>query len=262
MKSSEEGHQPSSLGTRSPGAKSEEEADVEVSKVTLEPERPTSTVKFASHLEVADIPSRSRSSLGPSRLSLMDEHGKPSRTSVTTGTTGTEGMVFGRDAVVEREKINEEARNTFAVMDLRYKDMVQDLIDLDNAFELGLLSGSRQDFEDKIQGMKIVKTPPSSAGGKATVEVQVKDNVQDTDMDKRAKAEVCDTEENIQDISETEAGINADEIQSTDNVTNVGNDVAKESDTDKPESSKGNITREKSDIDIIVTDTDEAEKSG
>ncbi|XP_053407054.1 uncharacterized protein LOC123546772 isoform X2 [Mercenaria mercenaria] len=188
-KSSEEDKLPSSLTSRSPGIRSE--VDEEIVKATQDIERPTSTVKFAETLEVADIPSRSMSSLGPSRISIMDEHGKPSRTSMMTGTTGTEGMVFGRDAVVEREKINEEARNTFAVMDVRYRDMVQDLIDLDNAFELGLTDGNRQDFEKKIQNMRIIKTPPTKNGEKGKVELAVK-GASDKKVTGKSSKEVTD----------------------------------------------------------------------
>ncbi|KAH3789090.1 hypothetical protein DPMN_167259, partial [Dreissena polymorpha] len=182
LKSSEDDGRPSTWGSRSQGVKSEDDLEGEISKVTLEPERPASTVKFASHLEVNAIPSRSRSSLGPSRLSLMDEQtGKPSRSgTMMTGTTG-EGMVFGRDAVVEREKISEKARNTFAVMDAWYDDMVQDLIDLDNAFELGLTSGSRQDFEEKIRNVRVIKTPPATKGERPKVELAVKTSVGSAD---------------------------------------------------------------------------------
>ena len=165
-----------SQGSQTPVRDTEDETEGEVTQVT-DTERPSSTVKFASHLEVADIPSRSMSSLGPSRLSLMDDTGKPSRSSRATATT--DGMVFGRDAVVEREKINEEARNTFAVMDARYQDMVQDLIELDNAFELGLTDGDRKLFEKRISNVRIVKTPPSSATAKPEIVVTVEKEILD-----------------------------------------------------------------------------------
>lgn len=237
---------PSSLRSKSPGVRSDIEG--EVAKATQDGERPTSTVKFAEMLEVADIPSRSRSSLGPSRMSLMDEHGKPSRTSVTTGTTGTEGMVFGRDAVVEREKINEEARNTFAVMDLRYRDMVQDLIDLDNAFELGLADGNRQDFEKKIQNMRIIKTPPTSNGDKGKVELAVKksdnktqqtDNKEVTDQSRAEKGVEEDIEDNIDKITEK---VEADE----------GKDL-----TNKEPAVVSGETKDQSKIEIVVTEATE-----
>ena len=96
---------------------------------------------------------------------------KQSRMSNITG--GTENMVFGREAVVEREKINTEARNTFAVMDARYQDMVNDLIDLDNAFELGLMNGNREEFEKRIQNVRIVKTPPKRPQDLPTIELTV-----------------------------------------------------------------------------------------
>lgn len=275
-KSTEEATQPSSLGTRSSGVKSAEEVDKEISKVTHDQERPTSTVKFSSHLEVADIPSRSQSSLGPSRLSLMDEHGKPSRTSITTGTTGNEGMVFGRDAVIEREKINEEARNTFAVMDLRYRDMIQDLIDLDNAFELGLLSGSRQEFEEKIQGMRIVKTPPTSAGDKSKVELHIKERSSAANVDKHDLDNVVDkpsekqTEDSLENTGKTardENSIPEDTDETVkDKSTGCKNDPSQTDVNGKADvmesSSVGSakLRKEKSDIEIVVTDVSEEKK--
>ena len=97
---------------------------------------------------------------------------KQSRMSNITG--GTENMVFGREAVIEREKINTEARNTFAVMDARYQDMVNDLIDLDNAFELGLMNGnSREEFEKRIQNVRIIKTPPRRPQDPPQIELTV-----------------------------------------------------------------------------------------
>lgn len=234
--------------------------EVEISKVTQEPERPTSTVKFASHLEVADIPSRSRSSVGPSRLSLMDEHGKPSRTSITTGTTGTEGMVFGRDAVVEREKINEEARNTFAVMDLRYRDMVQDLIDLDNAFELGLTSGSRQEFEAKIQGMKIVKTPPSGSGERAKVELEIKDipstadDVSEQRPDHTTDKPDVSFVENADDLSEGTMDIKSDNTVTDKEIYSRKSEIADDGNEQEHSRDVETLRKGKSDVEIVVTD--------
>ena len=229
-------------------------------------------MKFAETLEVADIPSRSMSSLGPSRLSLMDEHGKPSRTSVTTGTTGTEGMVFGRDAVIEREKINEEARNTFAVMDMRYKDMVQDLIDLDNAFELGLLEGSRQDFEKKIQSMRIIKTPPTRSGDKCKVELAVKKSTSDmTVTDKSNTNTVEDSEANIpekkEEVQEGDKEVDSED-KNNDGVVNTEADSEKNRDnggvstqdlTDKETSSETNVV--KSEVEIVVTEAKESKSN-
>ena len=273
LKLTEDGTQPSSRGTRSAGVKSEEELDVEVSKVTQDIDRPTSTVKFSAHLEVADIPSRSMSSLGPSRMSLMDEHGKPSRTSIATVATATEGMVFGRDAVIEREKINEEAKNTFAVMDLRYRDMIQDLIDLDNAFELGLMSGSRQEFEDKIQGMKIVQTPPNSASKKAMVELHMKagesvvenkelEQLDDTSGEKDFKEEVkivdgAPTYEQASVISMKETEIEKDTVEL---LEKMDKQEAKHLevrfiDTEITSVETAKPLKEKSDIEIVVTDS-------
>lgn len=245
---------PSSLRSRSPGVRSDFEG--EVAKATQDVERPTSTVKFAEMLEVADIPSRSRSSLGPSRMSLMDEHGKPSRTSVTTGTTGTEGMVFGRDAVVEREKINEEARNTFAVMDLRYRDMVQDLIDLDNAFELGLADGNRQDFEKRIQSMRIIKTPPTSNGDKGKVELAVKKSDNKTQQTDKLSKEVTDGIKEP-DHSRADKRVEEDVEDNKDKtVEKVDADEGKDL-TDKEPAVVSGETKDQSKIEIVVTEATE-----
>jgi len=241
-------------------SRSEEELEGEITRATQEVERPTSTVKFAAHLEVADIPVRSNSSLGPSRMSLMDDNGKPSRSGTTlTGTTGTEGMVFGRDAVIEREKINEEARNTFAVMDGWYQDMIQDLIDLDNAFELGLSADSRQEFEEKIQKVRLIKTPPTSKGGKAKVEVKIDEGEpksQTNDNGTVSKLQLIKGKEADEDLGKPQAieGKEADKdmdkaVSKDTSITRKSGETASEiKATDSPI-----VDREKSDIEIIVT---------
>ncbi|XP_060595193.1 uncharacterized protein LOC132749447 isoform X3 [Ruditapes philippinarum] len=267
-KSSEEDRLPSTSSLRSRSAGIRSEVEGEIVKATQDFDRPTSTVKFAETLEVADIPSRSMSSLGPSRMSLMDEHGKPSRTSMTTGTTGTEGMVFGRDAVVEREKINEEARNTFAVMDMRYKDMVQDLIDLDNAFELGLLEGDRQDFEKKIQSMRIIKTPPTKNGDKEKVELAVKKSSSGVSVTEKPSKDAAQSSEvsvsNVPDVNSEviEGNKEVPEVKSEviagNKVEETKKDKENEEEMDKQElpdnkaSSETNVV--KSDVEIVVTE--------
>lgn len=259
-KSSEDDRLPSSLRSRSSqGVRSEEELESDIAEATQEVSRPTSTVKFAPHLEVTDIPSRSRSSLGPSRLSLMDEDGKPSRTSVLTG---TEGMVFGRDAVIEREKINEEARNTFAVMDVRYEDMVQDLIDLDNAFELGLTVGNREDFEKTIQNVRIIKTPPTKKGERATVELAVRKETSvtevsekhiqgDTDTANHEKAPVDSKEDILKERDHPHVEMEQKETIESEEKHEIEHGVT------KPENSESKLSVRATEIEIVVTQADD-----
>ena len=199
-------------------------------KQKSEGERPTSMVKFASHLEVADIPRRASSALS-SRISFMEDGTiKHSRMSNITG--GTENMVFGREAVVEREKINTEARNTFAVMDARYQDMVNDLIELDNAFELGLMNGDRDEFEKRIQNVRIVKTPPKRPQDLPKIELTVdevipidKEETVSSIKDKSEKSKNTDKEP-AQDLSATD---NAGQVNKSQHIeTEVGDSTATE----------------------------------
>jgi hypothetical protein len=46
----------------------------------------------------------------------------------------SEIRAFSRDAIKEREKINTEARNTYAGLDQRYSDLTDDLLLVDNAY--------------------------------------------------------------------------------------------------------------------------------
>ena len=181
-------------------------------------DRPTSVVKFASHLEVADIPRRSNSPIS-SRLSFMDEGtAKTSRMSNITG--GTENMVFGREAVIEREKINTEARNTFAVMDARYQDMVNDLIELDNAFELGLMNGDREEFEKRIQNVRIIKTPPKRPQDLPRIELTF-DEAISFDKEEEVKSR-SDEGERTENLAKEDSQDISTEQTSTENMIDTG----------------------------------------
>lgn len=118
---------------------------------------------------------------------------------MSTATAGNENMVFGRDAVIEREKINNEARNTFAVMDARYQDMVNDLIELDNAFELGLTNGNREEFEKRIQNVRIVKTPPKRPHELPRIELTVDEVIPVVNGE-----EISEVQEKSEDLKDTE----------------------------------------------------------
>lgn len=93
--------------------------------------RPGSKVKF---LEVEEKPLTA-----PSKSSAMG--------------LGSEIRAFSRDAIKERDKINREARNTFAAFDERYADLTDDLLLVDNAY-LGKLPS-----EEKITSVSIISEP-------------------------------------------------------------------------------------------------------
>lgn len=117
--------------------------------------RPASVVKFASSLEINDIPSnkekRSNSPTksgpgeGPSRLSSL--------------APGSEIRAFSRDAIKEREKIDREARNSYAGLDERYHEMIDDLDIVDNTYEI-LVSGRRH--KETIQMITFITDPPEN----------------------------------------------------------------------------------------------------
>lgn len=93
--------------------------------------RPGSKVKF---LEVEEKPLTA-----PSKSSAMG--------------LGSEIRAFSRDAIKERDKINREARNTFAAFDERYADLTDDLLLVDNAY-LGKMPS-----EERITSVSIISEP-------------------------------------------------------------------------------------------------------
>ena len=98
-------------------------------------DRPESKVKF---LEVDDS---QKPQTAQSKLSSMG--------------FGSEIRAFSRDAIKEREKINKEAKNTFAGLDERYADLTDDLLLVDNAY-LGKVPS-----EEKITSISIIREPSS-----------------------------------------------------------------------------------------------------
>ena len=183
-------------------------------------------------------------------MSYMDD-GSVKHSRLSAATMGTETLVFGRDAVLEREKINNEARNTFAVMDLRYQDMVDDLIELDNAFELGLLNGNREEFEKRIQNVRIIKTPPKRPQELPRIELTVDDGVSEIHADD--KLEELET---VEKQPETETTVRESSEELLDIVTQEQTD-----DVERNESQEEivgvNITKSKTDDSIELTPTPE-----
>ncbi|KAK3595827.1 hypothetical protein CHS0354_014647 [Potamilus streckersoni] len=151
-------------------------------------ERPSSTVRFAPHLEVTDIPARITTPLGPSRLSLMGDV-KGSRLS-TAGFTSDRGTIFSRDAIKEREKINAEARNTYAGLDNRYSDMIDDLEKVDNTFGEFVevrrrLSAERYAEENrKNKPIKVLSLPKIELMADEVFDVESNDGVEEDSNDK------------------------------------------------------------------------------
>lgn len=72
------------------------------------------------------------------------------------GNTASEIRAFSRDAIKEREKINTEARNTFAGLDQRYSSLTDALLLVDNAY-LGKIPS-----EERITSVDIISEPSSS----------------------------------------------------------------------------------------------------
>jgi hypothetical protein len=106
-------------------------------------DRPGSKVKF---LEVEDnLPPKPPTA--PSKVSSMG--------------FASEIRAFSRDAIKEREKINTEARNTYAGLDQRYSDLTDDLLLVDNAY-LGKIPS-----QERVTSVSIINQSASSYQRKA-----------------------------------------------------------------------------------------------
>jgi hypothetical protein len=73
----------------------------------------------------------------------------------------SEIRAFSRDAIKEREKINTEARNTYAGLDQRYSDLTDDLLLVDNAY-LGKIPS-----QERVTSVSIINQSASSYQRKA-----------------------------------------------------------------------------------------------
>lgn len=142
----------------------DEDSDKEYSTVTdgktPETERPTSVVKFASELQVEEIPGRS--TLTPSKSAMEDMRMSTRLSSMAGGRVSTDVRAFSRDAIKEREKINTEALKSYAGLDMRYYDMIEDLIQVDNTYEL--MTGRRHTIHEVEQAKKpaLIQSPSAA----------------------------------------------------------------------------------------------------
>lgn len=173
-----------SMGTESEEKDYDSENDKSDEKMSGD--RPTSIVKFSSQLTVTDIPGRGQSTLTPCK-SANEDIARLSRIS-SVAQSGTEGVkAFSRDAVREREKINTVARDTFDGLDARYFDMVDDLYQVDNAYEIivrGMDLIPMGASTEKIQNIMILpglSNPELAAVGQAD-ESFVVDSLDDRSM--------------------------------------------------------------------------------
>ncbi|XP_021378591.1 HEAT repeat-containing protein 4-like isoform X2 [Mizuhopecten yessoensis] len=115
--------------------------------------RPASVVKFASNLEINDIPSnKEKLSMSPTKSG----HGE-GVSRLSSRAPGSEIRAFSRDAIKERDVIDREARNDYAGLDERYHEMIDDLDIVDNTYEI-LVTGRRP--EEKVQIITFITDPP------------------------------------------------------------------------------------------------------
>lgn len=113
-----------------------------------------------------------------SKVKFQDVIEKPKTAparSTGLGTTASEIRAFSRDAIKEREKINAEARNTYAGLDQRYSSLTDALLLVDNAY-LGKIPS-----EERITSVDIISEPSPSYQQRAT-EAQI-DEVFDVNED-------------------------------------------------------------------------------
>ena len=118
--------------------------------------RPTSVVKFSKELQVEEIPARSRSALTPSKSGIEDV--MTSRSSM--GGQMSEVRAFSQDAIREREKINTEALKGYAGLDMRYYDMIGDLIRVDNTYQIltGQLPAEEEQEVETVKEVTVIDT--------------------------------------------------------------------------------------------------------
>ncbi|XP_033756447.1 HEAT repeat-containing protein 4-like isoform X1 [Pecten maximus] len=114
--------------------------------------RPPSVVKFASNLEINDIPSnKEKLSMSPTKSGPGDGVSR-----LSSMAPGSEIRAFSRDAIKERDIIDREARNGYAGLDERYHEMIDDLDVVDNTYEI-LVSGRRP--QERIQVITFITEP-------------------------------------------------------------------------------------------------------
>ena len=138
-------------------------------------ERSGSVVKFADNLQVSGIPRDIKSGSSPMK-SGFDEK-RMSR--LSSMGQGSEIRAFSRDAIKEREKIDQEARNDFAGFDARYYEMIDALEVLDNTYDVIVNEGRPKPQEEKIKRITMINDPKLAMKGSADESFPVDDDDDD-----------------------------------------------------------------------------------
>ncbi|XP_062602702.1 HEAT repeat-containing protein 4-like [Saccostrea cucullata] len=144
---------------------------------TPETERPTSVVKFASELQVEEIPGRS--TLTPSKSAMEDMRVSTRLSSMAGGRVSSDVRAFSRDAIKEREKINTEALKSYAGLDMRYYDMIQDLIQVDNTYELMTGQRPKQPEVEQVKKITMIQSPSKALIAQSDEAIPVDDEDND-----------------------------------------------------------------------------------
>lgn len=149
-----------SRGTTDDWDSSEREYSSVTGGKTPDTERPTSVVKFASELQVEEIPGRS--TLTPSKSAMEDMRVSTRLSSMAGGQGSTDTRAFSRDAIKEREKINTEALKSYAGLDMRYYSMIEDLMRVDNTYELVTGQKPPQLEVEQVKKITLIQSPSSA----------------------------------------------------------------------------------------------------
>lgn len=149
-----------SRGTTDDWDSSEREYSSVTDGKTPDTERPTSVVKFASELQVEEIPGRS--TLTPSKSAMEDMRVSTRLSSMAGGQGSTDTRAFSRDAIKEREKINTEALKSYAGLDMRYYSMIEDLMRVDNTYELVTGQKPPQLEVEQVKKITLIQSPSSA----------------------------------------------------------------------------------------------------
>lgn len=149
-----------SRGTTDDWDSSEREYSSVTDGKTPDTERPTSVVKFASELQVEEIPGRS--TLTPSKSAMEDMRVSTRLSSMAGGQGSTDTRAFSRDAIKEREKINTEALKSYAGLDMRYYSMIEDLMRVDNTYELVTGQKPPQLEVEQVKKITVIQSPSSA----------------------------------------------------------------------------------------------------
>lgn len=146
---------------------------------TPDTERPTSVVKFASELQVEEIPGRS--TLTPSKSAMEDMRVSTRLSSMAGGQGSTDTRAFSRDAIKEREKINTEALRSYAGLDMRYYSMIEDLMRVDNTYELVTGQKPPQLEVEQVKKITLIQSPSSALIAQSDEAIPV-DDEEDEDV--------------------------------------------------------------------------------